>query len=506
MNEQPNHATYTEGRIGRQLATMASHMLVGHIAIAAFNFTDTFFVARLGERPLAAMSFVRPMAMTGFSVMFGLGIGVSAVLSKLVGQGDGLRVRRLASDTIRLTVTLGVLLAGLFACIAYPLFYRMGARGETLVLALQYVSIWIMGFPIGVLPMVMNNSIRANGDTRTPALIMSISAGLNGLMDPILIFGVADLGLLGGPGVVVREWLLGIGVPDFPGMGIRGAAWATVISRCMSTVAALSIIHFRLKLLSFRWPGVRAILDSWKRLLTIGVPAGMTHCLNPLSLMLVTGFVAVAGGDAAVAAMGPGAMVEFIAMLPVFSCASVLLPFVGQNSGAGRFDRVREVLRRATIFAIVWSVLIAGVLYVSATPIASIFIRPAASEAGPDQGQLLVDLTRYIRIVPWGLLFVGVIVIGASVLNALHRPVHAVIVNVTRTFVFMVPLCFVGGRWFGVPGVFTGMVLGSIPAAAVAMVLVRRELGKQTREHAGVALNLGPSPEEQAPSGDEWDE
>ena len=193
-------------------------------------------------------------------------------------------------------------------------------------------------------------------------------------------------------------------------------------------------------------------------------------------------------------------------MLPVFSCASVLLPFVGQNSGAGRFDRVRAVLRKATIFAMVWGVLVAGVLYVSATPIASIFVRPEVSETGPDQGQLLLELTRYVRIVPWGLVFIGLIVIGASLLNALHRPVHAVIVNVTRTFVFMVPLCFVGGRWFGVPGIFTGMVLGSIPAALLAVVLVHRELGKQTRENDGLALETGSLPEEQAPSGDEWDE
>jgi Na+-driven multidrug efflux pump len=496
MTDRPQPATYTEGPIGLRLATMASHMVVGLLAIAAFNATDMFFVSRLGESPLAAMSFVRPMAMIGFSLMFGLGIGVSAVLSKLVGQGDGQRVRRLTTDTVLLTFMLGLVLAGGFAVVAQPLFSKMGAQGETLALARQYTFIWIMGFPIGVLPMVVNNAIRANGDTRTPALIMSISAILNALMDPLFIFGVADLGLLGGPGEAFRGWLLSIGVPNFHGMGIRGAAWATVISRCLSTTAAMSIIHFRLKLITFSWPGVKGVLDSWKRVLTIGIPASLTHTLNPLSMLLVTGIVfraaeSVGGGDAAVAALGPGGIIEFMAILPVFACASVILPFVGQNCGAGRFDRVRIALKKITVFVVLWSLVMAGVISVFARPIAMIFSGGDGAEP-----QVLIELTRYVRIIPWGFAALGLLIIAANILNAFHRPMQSVLINITRTFVLMVPLSYLGSKLMGVTGAFFGMMLANAPAGLLAMILVHRELSRQSETALTHPADLGPGPGE----------
>ena len=504
MTDRLQPATYTEGPIGRQLATMASHMVVGLLAIAAFNFTDTFFVSRLGERPLAAMSFVHPMAMIGFSLMFGLGIGVSAVLSKLVGQGDGQRVRRLTTDTVLLTLMLGLVLAGGFAIIAYPLFAKMGAQGETLDLAMGYVSIWIMGFPIGVLPMVVNNAIRANGDTRTPALIMSISAGLNAIMDPFFIFGVADLGMLGATGEAVRHAMLSIGIPDFHGMGIRGAAWATVISRCLSTTAAMSIIHFRLRMLTFVWPGIRGVLDSWKRVLTIGIPASLTHTLNPLSMLVVTGIVfraagSVAGGESAVAALAPGGIIEFMAILPVFACASVVLPFVGQNSGAGRFDRVRIALKQMTVFVVLWSLVMAGVFFVFARPIAMIFSK------GDGEPQVLIELTRYVRIIPWGFAAMGLLIVAANILNALHRPMQSVLINVTRTFIFMVPLSYMGSKLLGVTGAFFGMMLANAPAGLLAMILVHRELSRQAAAIPEAPIDLGPGPGEQALDGEPWD-
>ncbi len=495
MTDELNHAGYTQGPVGKHMLTMGLHMLVGHLAIMAFNFTDTFFVSRLGETSLAAMSFVRPLAMFGFNVMFGLGIGAAAVLSKVVGRGDGHRLRRLATDCLLLALTLGILLALIGGIVAKPLFIAMGARDEALSLALRYVAVWLFAFPIACLPMVMNNAIRANGDTRTPALIMSISAGVNIILDPIFIFGTADLHLLGGVGETIQQWLAGIGVPMFHGMGMVGAAVATVVSRMLSTAAAMSIIHFRLRLLRFDWPGVRTVLNSWAQLLRIGAPAAGMTLLNPISMFVMTGLVA-RFGESAVAAMSPGGMIEFMAMVPIFSLASVLLPFTGQNAGARRYDRIATALRYCFGFAILWGAGSAVLLMAGRGGVASIFLERGLQARG--------YLEAYLTWVPIGFVFFGWIVMSANALNALHKPLLSTFVNVLRTLVFMIPLGYVGRHVLGAKGVFIGMALANVPVGIFAVWLLAKTLA---RARAGEVDAQGPVIEapgwEQAPSGDE---
>ncbi len=495
MTDRLDTAGYTQGPVGKLMLVMGLHMLVGHIAIVAFNFTDTFFVARLGETSLAAMSFVRPLAMFGFNVMFGLGIGAAAVLSKVVGRGDGRHLRRLATDCLLLALTLGILLAVIGGIVAKPLFMAMGAEGEALTLALKYVAIWLFAFPIACLPMVMNNVIRANGDTRTPALIMSISAGVNMLLDPIFIFGTADLHLLGGPGVAIQQTLASIGVPMFSGMGMVGAAMATVVSRLLSTAAAMSIIHFRLKLLRFDWPGMRAVLASWAQLLKIGAPAAGMTLLNPISMFVMTGLVAQFG-ESAVAAMSPGGIIEFMAMVPMFSLAAVLLPFIGQNSGARRYDRIAKALKYSLGFAVLWGAGAAGLLMMGRGLVAGIFIEPGSAARG--------YLESYLLWVPLGFVFIGWIVMSVNALNALHRPMLSGLINVLRTLVFMVPLGMIGARLWGVRGVFLGMAVANAPVGFFAIWLLARTLRRARAGDIDEAGDVIGAPIlEQAPSGDE---
>mgnify|MGYP001434977742 FL=1 len=223
-----NKLSVTQGPIGRTLIKMLLGMLVGHVAMTVFNLTDTYFVAQLGTEPLAAMSFTFPIIFTIMSVIFGLGIGTSSVISQAIGKGDFHQAQRLTTHALYLAVLVSIVLSALGLIFTEDIFYAMGARDEVLRLTKLYMHIWFWGMPLVTIPMMGNNALRATGDTGTAGMIMGGGAMVNLILDPIMIFG-----------------LLG-----FPKWGIAGAAIATLFGRGFALVSSLWVLYYKKKLIS----------------------------------------------------------------------------------------------------------------------------------------------------------------------------------------------------------------------------------------------------------------
>ena len=221
--KRTERANLTEGPVGRTLVALTIPMLFAVLTMVVFNLVDTAFVGRLGTRELAAISFTFPVVLVVNSLAGGLGIGASAVISRAIGQGDRYRVQRLTTDSLALAVLVVAIFSLVGLATIDPLFRLLGAGEKILPRIREYMSVWYFGMIFVVIPMTGNNALRARGDTKTPSLIMITAAGLNCVLDPLLIFGLAG----------------------FPQMGLRGAAVATVLSRALTLPVSLSILHFR---------------------------------------------------------------------------------------------------------------------------------------------------------------------------------------------------------------------------------------------------------------------
>lgn len=151
-------ATLTEGPVGATLAKMAGAMLVGMFAVAAFNITDTYFVAQLGTRQLAAMSFTFPVVMLIGGIAIGIGVGATAVISRIIGQGRTDQVRQLTTDALLLALAVVAALVAIGLLTIRPLFGLLGATAETLPFVEQYMRIWYVGTIFVVVPMVGNGA------------------------------------------------------------------------------------------------------------------------------------------------------------------------------------------------------------------------------------------------------------------------------------------------------------------------------------------------------------
>lgn len=439
-------AVLTEGPVGRTLARLTVPMVAGILGMVAFNLTDTFFVGKLGTTELAALSFTFPFVLVLVRFTLGLGIGASALVSRAVGRGDAHAVRRITTDSLALALLVVFLFIGLGFPLMGAVFKALGAGGDIYPLVKTYMTIWLGGLLFVFFPMVSNNAIRANGDTKTPAMIMLVAVCANVILDYLLIFGI-------GP---------------FPRLGLAGAALATVISRMITFALSFYIVHFRMKMLTFERVPFSEVLASWKRILYIGIPAAATRVIAPVGIGVITGLIA-RGGPRGVAAFGVATKIEFFAIAVVFALSSVLNPFTGQNWGAAKNDRVRKGISLGNRFAFFWGLGMFAALAIFANPVAALFSRDP---------EVVSAIVLYIRTVAGAYCMFGVFVISSLVLNVLHRPIHAGILAAGQSFVLSVPLAWAGMRIAGLKGLFAGIGISYVVAGLLAWLVLRRVISR----------------------------
>ncbi|MEO0349830.1 MAG: MATE family efflux transporter [Cyanobacteria bacterium P01_A01_bin.15] len=419
----------TEGSVTKQLLALTIPMVWGVFAIIAFNLVDTYFVGQLGTAQLAAMSFTFPVVMTFGSLAMGLGIGASSVIARAIGEGDMSRVRRFTTNSLTLALTAVILFVALGLFTIDPLFKALGAGPDTLPYVRDYMRIWYFGMVFLVVPMVGNSAIRAAGNTLTPSIIMTLSAGVNIVLDPLLITGALG----------------------FPRLEIQGAAIATVIARATTLVAALLVLRFKENLLSTKLPDLNETLWCWKDILTVGLPAAASNMITPISLGVITSFLAI-HGPAAVAGFGIASRLESFALITVMALSASMGPFVGQNWGAKKINRVQLAMRQSFLFCIGWGVIMAVCLGLGGQFLSTLFNQDP---------NVIAIATQYLWLVPVSYGAAGIIQVSSSAFNAMGKPVPSIVMTVARMFVLYIPLAYIGSRIAGPTGIFVAALVSN---------------------------------------------
>jgi len=429
-------------------------MLVGIFGMVAFSLVDTYFVGQLGASELAAMGYVLPVAMVIMGLTFGVGTGTATVVARAIGRGDRERVRRLTTDALYLSLAVVGVLIAIGLATMDPVFRLLGAGSDTLPLIKEYMTIWYGGMLFLVVPMVGNSAIRATGDARTPATIMTIAFAVNLALDPLLIFGL-------GP---------------FPRLELAGAALATVIARAITLVVSLHALHWRHRLLTATRPSLTEGLASWRAVLYVGLPNGATNIVLPLGAGIITR-LASGFGDAAVAALGVASRIDMFAMTPVMALGAIMGPFVGQNWGAGNWERLRRGVSGALRFCAGWGAGVAILLALVARPMAALF---------NDDPEVIDYLMLYLALVPVGYGLRSSVNLAKMIMNSLNRPIPASLITLGQMFILYVPLAWLGSRYFGMAGLFSAGVIAGFVGGCWGWVWLR----KMMREMSGEARPL----------------
>lgn len=444
MARAEKKAILTDGPIGRQLFRLSLPMLVGILAMLGFNMVDTMFVGRLGTLPLAAMTVTFPIVMVFMSVSLGLSVSTSIAVSHALGRGNPKEARRLATDALGLGCILAVLMSGLGLLVLDAVLHALEGDLPTHADARAYMCVWLPGLLFVIAPMIGSMAIRATGDTVTPSAIIILGVAVNAVLDPILIFGLGPC----------------------PRLGIAGAAWATVISRAATLVAVVYLLRRRDRLLVSPFTQPRDILCSWRTILRTGIPIALNNLITPLQAGVLTRLSATLGA-AVVAGLGVATRVESFGLTAIFSLQSVMGIFIAQNSGAGRWDRVRSAVVRTESF---------GLLYGTALFLVLLPIGRGAAALFDPEPAVVSAAWCYFGVVGVTFGLRAVYLVGSAGLNSLNRAADAAALTVLHGLVVAVPAAWVGSRFLGVPGLFAGVGVGNLVGGLATAYWLRRIL------------------------------
>jgi len=432
----------TKGPVRGHLSAMTMPMVWGILSIILFNLADTYFVGQLGTAELAAMSFTFPVTFFFVSIAIGLAAGASSVVARMIGEGDRQRVRRHATDSLLLALVTVLIFGSIGYLTIDPLFTAMGATPDSLPLIRDYMEIWYLGMIFIVIPMVGNGVLRATGDSKFPSYVMMTAAGINLILDPILIFGLFGA----------------------PRLEIEGAALATVIANAGTLIAGLYVLHGRERLLTVRIGSLQMLARSWGRVMHVGLPAALTNTVTPAATAVITALIA-RHGDAAVAGFGVAARIEALALIVMFAMSSVVGPIAGQNWGGGLYGRVRELLRLVFKFSMIYGL---GVALVLAA------VAPVITAAFNDDPAVQQVATLYLWIVPVSLALYGFQFNVAAIFNGIGMPLYGVVLSVLRMLVLYIPLAWTLGHFHGVNGVFAAAFIANLGCGTAAWILCGR--------------------------------
>jgi putative MATE family efflux protein len=438
----PSASVLVRQSVRRTLFNMAFPMLAGTFAMNAYTLTDTWFVSRLGTLPLAAMGFTFPVVMLLTCVAGGLGSGITALVSHAIGRYNDAAAARITTHGITLTVAAAAVISIIGYLSIGPVFSKLGADAATMPLINGYMRTWYLGTIFMSLPMIGNGILISMGDSRSASRFMIMGTLLNAILDPIMIFG----------------WF------GFPAMGIRGAALATIIAQTVATVWLFYLLKKKHRLIAFAGQRLGDWLGSFRQIVRFGVPGILSMILMPVSAGVITSIVSRFGNEA-VAACGAAGRIEMFAFVIPMALGMSLMPFVSQNYGAARLDRIREAITVSTRFALLYGGATALVFFLGAPLLAAIF---------SDDPEVSGIMIMHIRIISFGFGMMETHRYCGFVLTGLHRPLHTTLLNAIRVLGLLIPLSYLGARLGGIQGVFWGRLATDIIVGSIGLLWVYR--------------------------------
>lgn len=431
MSGTDRSVNVTDGTLLKPLLVLSLPIILSQMLQVGYNLADTFWVGRLGQEAVSALSYSWPLVFLMISVAGGFAVAGTILVAQNKGAGNEERVNYAAGQTIAFVAVVALVFAVLGFALTPRLVNLIGATPGTLEysLAVEYTRTIFIGIVFMFGFFIFQALLRGWGDTRTPLYLMTLGVVLNLALDPFLILGfegnvlLTELGLDG-----LQTWLYA--QTGFTGFGVQGAAIATVFSRGVGAIIGMVWlfsgrvgIHLSLSDLSLD----RSMV---KRIISLGAPSSVEQSMRALGIVVLTALIALVGDDA-VAALGIGNRVNSLVFLPALGLARGTETVVGQNLGSEQPGRAkRAVGYSSTLIAIVLSVV--GVLaYLFARPITAVFI--------PGEEEVIAIGADYLRIIGPTFLFLGVFRIVQGAFRGSGSTRTAMVFAILSLWLFRLP-------------------------------------------------------------------
>lgn len=421
---------FTSGSIPKHLIKFSIPLFLGNLLQALYNTVDSIWVGKfLGANALAAVTVGGPVIFALVAMVTGLTMATTTLVAQYYGAREHTKMRVVIGNSLVLLTVLGIIIT-IVGVVFNPTFLKwINVPEEIFDDAVAYLSIFFSGMVANFLYNVVSAILRGLGDSRTPLRFMAIASITNIILDPVFIFGLGPI----------------------PRLEVAGAAWATVISQIVSAILSLHYLFEKSHLV--RWD--RSIFKlNWqliRQMLRIGLPAGAQQTLVSLSSLAVNSIVN-RFGPTVVAGFGAAMRVDQFGFMPAMSVSLAVSSMVGQNLGARKRERVRDVVRSSMIL----SGSIALVVSLACLTIPEIFLRVFTSDTG-----VLIEGSRYLRTMAFAFIPMAWMFTLTGVLRGAGDTVASMFISLGSLWLVRVPLTsyLAFRRGMGPQGVWLGIAI-----------------------------------------------
>lgn len=431
-----------EAKISSLLRSYSVPAITGMVVNALYNVVDSIFVGQgVGEVGLTAVTIAFPLMSVLMAVGMLVGLGAAALVSIRLGKQDKAGAELILGNAF--TMIIGFVLVTMAAALYFldPLLLFLGATPEVLPYARDFSAIILAGSVFMHVSFGLNGIIRAQGDPKTALLTMLIAAILNMIFNPLFIFGFD--------------------------MGIRGSAWATVLAQAISTVWVLIYFIRGAGTLKLRRRCLKVEGKILAGIARIGMAPFLMQIGNSLVMVIFNFTLLAHGGTSAVAAFGIVNRVLMLLLMPVIGISQGAQPIIGYNYGAGQYKRVVETVKTAVMAATV--LCLSGFIGVQlfAEQIIRLF---------NDSPELIRMGSAGLRIFLAMLPVIGFQMISANYFQAVGRAGYAIVFNLLRQIIILIPLVYLLPQFLGLIGIWLAGPISDLAAALLTGLVMVREL------------------------------
>ncbi|WP_336001010.1 MATE family efflux transporter [Halorientalis halophila] len=432
----------TSGPIAKPLFLLSLPIVITNLLQVTYNLADTFWLGQYSTVALAAITFGFPLVFLLISLGMGLSVAGSVLVAQYTGADETDEAEYAASQTVTYALLFSAVLgvAGFF--VVGDFLALIGASGEVLPPATDYMEVVTLGLPFMFGFIVFIALMRGSGDTITPMLVMLGTVILNVALDPFLIFGW-------GP---------------FPELGVQGAAIATIFSRGLAMAVGVAIMVQGRRGIQINVRDMVPDLSYARRLLRIGLPASVEGTGRAVSVNLLLVIVATFSVTVE-AAFGVGIRVFSTIFMPAIAVDRGVETMTGQNIGAGEPDRAATANHFAAKASFVILAALGVVTFVAAPAIMGLFT---------DNPAVIAEGANFLRIVAPTFGFMGVTRAYSGGFRGAGKVLTAAAITVLMLGLIRLPIAWFGAQIYGPSGIWASFAISNVLAAAVAFLWFRR--------------------------------
>ncbi len=429
--------------IPQLLAKLAVPAMTGMIMMASHNVIDTIYIDRgVGMIGVAAVSIAFPVQMLAVAVAGAFGIGGGALISIALGSDELDQANRVFGNIISMVLFFSISAALLGLTLLNPMLLLFGSSDTILPYAREYMGIILYSTVFFAFAFAVNNVIRAEGNARIAMLTMILSAVLNIIFTPIFIFGLD--------------------------MGIRGAAYGTVLAQGITAVYMVAYFASGKSSLSFKGA---YLIPRWllvKQILAIGASAFVRQSSSSIMLIVANNQLIFYGGDQAVAVLGIIFRVIMFTMMPILGIVQGLLPIVGYNYGARQSVRVSESI----VLGMKAATAVSGVAFILVMALPEQMMMIFTSDA------VVIDIGKSaLRTIFAFALTIGLQMVTSGVFQALGKAKAAFFLSMSRQVLFLIPLLWLLPLLFKLPGLWWAFPAADLMAFLLSLWFIKRYAG-----------------------------